>query len=74
VVKENKSMNEQLGLSENESRDVSIVLEQYVDYSNLGKTQAMERDLDILEDFINHYGETMIPLLDSYLKRIEGKS
>jgi len=67
-------MNEQLGLSENESRDVSIVLEQYVDYSNLGKTQAMERDLDILEDFINHYGETMIPLLDSYLKRIEGKS
>lgn len=74
MVKENKSMNEQLGLSENESRDVSIVLEQYVDYSNLGKTQAMERDLDILEDFINHYGETMIPLLDSYLKRIEGKS
>ena len=59
----------QLSLFENEGRKVVNVLEKYIDYSDLGKTQAMERDLNILEDFINHYGVTMIPLLDSYLKR-----
>jgi len=67
-------MKEQLGLFENERSNVANVLEKYVDYSDLGKTRAMERDLNILEDFINHYGETMIPLLDSYLKRVEGGS
>ena len=50
-------------------KKVVHILEKYIDYSDLGKTQAMERDLNILEDFINHYGVTMIPLLDSYLKR-----
>ena len=44
------------------------VLEEYINYSDLGKTQAMERDLDVLTDFIDCYGETMIPLLDNYLK------
>tara|TARA_R100001244_G_scaffold116113_1_gene86154 strand:+ start:78 stop:281 length:204 start_codon:yes stop_codon:yes gene_type:complete len=67
-------MKGQLELFENERRNAANVLEKYVDYSDLGKTQAMERDLNLLEDFINHYGETMIPLLDNYLKRMEGKS
>ena len=55
-------------------RCVENVLEEYVDYSDLGKTQAMERDLDILTDFINQYGDLMIPLLDGYLKRVTRKS
>ena len=42
--------------------------EKYIDYSDLGKTQAMERELYILTDFINEYGETMIPLLERYIK------
>ena len=50
-------------------RDVDSLLEKYVDYSDVGKTQAMERDLDILTGFINSYGETTIPLLESYLKK-----
>tara|TARA_R110000824_G_scaffold223667_2_gene411404 strand:+ start:5007 stop:5219 length:213 start_codon:yes stop_codon:yes gene_type:complete len=49
--------------------DVNNLLEKYVDYSDLGKTQAMERDLDVLTGFINHYSETMIPLLESYLRK-----
>ena len=36
---------------------VAHILEKYVDYSDVGKTQAMERDLNLLEDFIDHYGE-----------------
>jgi len=63
-------MDDQLSLFENETVQVVDVLEKYVDYSSLGKTQAMERDLDILTDFINKYEETMIPLLERYLKRV----
>ena len=48
---------------------VGDLLEKYVDYSDLGKTQAMERDLDLLIKFIETYGETMIPLLESYLRK-----
>ena len=59
---------EQLNLFENPRRKVVNVLEKYINYSDLGKTQAMERDLDVLTDFIDYYGETMIPLLDNYLK------
>ena len=55
-------------------RSVENVLEEYVDYSDLGKTQAMEQDLNILEDFINHYGTTMIPLLDGYIKKVMKES
>ena len=58
----------QLSLFENPHRTVEDVLENHVDYSDLGKTQAMERDLDLLTDFINQYSETMIPLLDNYLR------
>ena len=59
---------EQLNLFENPRRKVVNVLEEYIDYSDLGKTQAMEKDLNVLTDFIDYYGETMIPLLDKYLK------
>ena len=55
-------------------RYVENVLEDYVDYSDLGKTRAMERDLDILTDFINEYSDTMIPLLERYLRKAAGKS
>tara|TARA_R100000008_G_C3496239_1_gene121286 strand:+ start:340 stop:537 length:198 start_codon:yes stop_codon:yes gene_type:complete len=58
----------QLSLFENPRRTVEDVLEKHVDYSNIGKTQSMERDLDLLTDFINQYSETMIPLLDNYLR------
>jgi len=58
----------QLDLFDNPRRTVEDVLEKRVDYSNLGRTQAMERDLDLLTDFVNEYGETMIPLLDNYLR------
>ena len=58
----------QLSLFENPRRTVEDVLEIHIDYSNLGKTQSMERDLDLLTDFINQYSETMIPLLDNYLR------
>ena len=58
----------QLSLFENPHRTVEDVLENHVDYSDLGKTQAKERDLDLLTDFINQYSETMIPLLDNYLR------
>jgi hypothetical protein len=59
----------QLDLFENPRRRVVDVLEEHIDYSDLGKTQAMERDLDILTDFIDHYSQTMIPLLESYLRK-----
>ena len=58
----------QLSLFENPRRTVDDVLEKHIDYSNIGKTQSMERDLDLLTDFINQYSETMIPLLDNYLR------
>jgi hypothetical protein len=58
----------QLDLFDNPRRTVEDVLEKHVDYSDLGKTQAMERDLDLLIDFVNEYGETMIPLFDKYLR------
>ena len=58
----------QLDLFENPRRKVTDVLEEYIDYSDLGRTQAMERDLDVLTDFIDYYSETMIPLLESYLR------
>ena len=63
----------QLSLFENPHRTVEDVLEKHVDYSDLGKTQAMERDLDLLIDFVNEYGETMIPLFDKYLRNRSGK-
>ena len=63
----------QLDLFDNPRRTVEDVLEKHVDYSDLGKTQAMERDLDLLIDFVNEYGETMIPLLDNYLRNRSGK-
>ena len=59
----------QLDLFENPRKKVIDILEQYIDYSDLGKTQAMERDLDVLTDFIDYYSETMIPLLSSYLRK-----
>ena len=59
----------QLDLFENPRRKVTDVLEEYIDYSDLGRTQAMERDLDVLTDFIDYYSETMIPLLESYLRK-----
>tara|TARA_B100000029_G_C17440763_1_gene911368 strand:- start:710 stop:907 length:198 start_codon:yes stop_codon:yes gene_type:complete len=58
----------QLSLFENTRRTTEDLLDKYVDYSDLGKTQAMERDLDLLTDFINEYSETMLPLLESYLR------
>ena len=58
----------QLSLFENPRRTVEDVLEKHIDYSNIGKTQSMERDLDLLTDFINQYSETMIPLLNNYLR------
>ena len=61
-------MKGQLRLFENEERKVEDVFEKYIDYSDLGRTQAMERDLDILTDFVNKYGETMIPLLERHMK------
>ena len=67
-------MKGQLELFENHSIKVTDVLEEYINYSDLGRTQAMERDLDVLTDFINEYGETMIPLLERYLKKAAGKS
>ena len=63
----------QLDLFDNPRRTVEDVLEKHVDYSDLGKTQAMVRDLDLLIDFVNEYGETMIPLLDNYLRNRSGK-
>ena len=63
----------QLDLFDNPRRTVEDVLEKHVDYSDLGKTQAMERDLDLLIDFVNEYSETMIPLLDNYLRNRSGK-
>ena len=63
----------QLDLFDNPRRTVEDVLEKRVDYSNLGRTQAMERDLDLLTDFVNEYGETMIPLFDKYLRNRSGK-
>jgi len=66
-------MGGQLELFDDPRRKVTDVLEEYVDYSDLGKTQAMERDLDVLTDFIDEYGETMIPLLDNYLRKRSGK-
>ena len=63
----------QLDLFDNPRRTVEDVLEKHVDYSDLGKTQAMERDLDLLIDFVNEYGETMIPLFDKYLRNRSGK-
>jgi len=56
------------------NKKVAHILEEYIDYSDLGKTQAMERELNILEDFINHYGVTMIPLLDGYIKKVVKES
>ena len=41
----------QLDLFENPRRKVTDVLEEYIDYSALGRTQAMERDLDVLTYF-----------------------
>ena len=67
-------MQGQLSLFANEDKKVVDILEEYVDYSALGRTQAMERDLNILTDFINEYGETMIPLLERYLRKAAGKS
>ena len=58
----------QLDLFDNPRRKVVDILEKHIDYSSLGKTQAMERDLDVLTNFIDHYSETMIPLLESYLR------
>ncbi len=63
-----QSLPKQLSLFVNPDRKVADVLEEYVDYSDLGRTQAMERDLDVLTDFINEYGETMIPLLERHMK------
>ena len=58
----------QMSLFNNPTRKVGNIFDKYIDYSDLGKTQAMERELDVLTDFINKYGETMIPLLERYMK------
>jgi hypothetical protein len=58
----------QLSLFVNPTRKVGDIFDKYIDYSDLGKTRAMERELDVLTDFINEYGETMIPLLERYMK------
>ena len=68
AVKENESMQGQLSLFS--ERSVEDILEEYIDYSDLGKTQSMERDLDILINFINGYSETMIPLLENHLRKV----
>tara|TARA_R100000808_G_scaffold11636_1_gene29683 strand:+ start:2716 stop:2928 length:213 start_codon:yes stop_codon:yes gene_type:complete len=57
----------QMSLFNNSTRKVGDIFDKYIDYSDLGKTQAMERELDVLTDFVNKYGETMIPLLERYL-------
>mgnify|MGYP003139576768 CR=1 FL=1 len=59
---------QQLSLFVNPAKKVEDIFEKYIDYSDLGKTRAMERDLDVLIDFINEYGEVMIPLLERYMK------
>ena len=64
-----KSLPKQLSLFTDPYRKVVEVLEEYIDYSDLGRTEAMERDLNVLTDFIDAYGETMIPLLESYLRK-----
>ena len=58
----------QLSLFVNPTRKVGDIFDKYIDYSDLGKTRAMERELDVLTDFINEYGETMIPLLERYIR------
>jgi hypothetical protein len=67
-------MQGQLSLFANEDRKVVNVLEEYVDYSDMSKEEAKDTDLAILEDFINYYGETMIPLLDGYIKKVMKES
>ena len=62
------SLPKQLSLFTNPTRKVGDIFDKYIDYSDLGKTRAMERELDVLTDFINKYGETMIPLLERYMK------
>jgi hypothetical protein len=61
-------MKGQLRLFGNEERKVGDVLEEYVDYSDMSREEASDTDRAILEDFINEYGETMIPLLERYIK------
>jgi hypothetical protein len=61
-------MKGQLNLFKNESRKVVHVLEEHVDYSDMSREEASDTDRAILEDFINEYGETMIPLLEIYIK------
>ena len=48
------------------------LLERYVDYSDLGKTQAMERDLELLVGFIED--ASLLPMLKSYLIEISERS
>ena len=61
-------MKGQLRLFGNEERKVGDVLEEYIDYSDMSREEASDTDRAILEDFINEYGETMIPLLERYIK------
>ena len=61
-------MKGQLRLFGNEERKVGDVLEEYVDYSDMSREEASDTDRAILEDFINEYGDTMIPLLEKYIK------
>ena len=61
-------MKGQLRLFGNEERKVGDVLEEYVDYSDMSREEASDTDRAILEDFINEHGETMIPLLEIYIK------
>ena len=61
-------MKGQLRLFGNEERKVGDVLEEYVDYSDMSREEASDTDRAILEDFINEHGETMIPLLERYIK------
>ena len=67
-------MQGQLSLFADEGRKVADILEEYIDYSRVGRTQGMERDLDVLTDFINEYGETMIPLLERFLRKVTRES
>ena len=62
------SIPKQLSLFNNPTRKVDDVFDKYIDYSDLGKTRAMERELNVLTGFINNYGETMIPLLERYMR------
>ena len=62
------SIPKQLSLFNNPTRKVEDVFDKYIDYSDLGKTRAMERELNVLTGFINNYGETMIPLLERYMR------